>query len=103
MDLVERLAKTYTGVVHDVMRAMGLRDFTLPPDIRPLFPDQALAGVVATVSGRVDPSVTAHESLLGWTGLLSRARADTVLICQPNAAAGHPARLDRRAHGRALR
>ena len=84
MDLVERLAKTYTGVVHDVMRAMGLRDFTLPPDIRPLFPDQALAGVVATVSGRVDPSVTAHESLLGWTGLLSRARADTVLICQPN-------------------
>ena len=84
MDLVERLAKTYTGVVHDVMRAMGLRDFTLPPDIRPLFPDQALAGVVATVSGRVDPSVTAHESLLGWTGLLSRAREDTVLICQPN-------------------
>ena len=84
MDLVERLAKTYTGVVHDVMRAMGLREFTLPPDIRPLFPDQALAGVVATVSGRVDPSVTAHESLLGWTGLLSRAREDTVLICQPN-------------------
>ena len=38
MDLVERLARTYTGVVHDVMRAMGLRDFTLPPEIRPLFP-----------------------------------------------------------------
>ena len=38
MDLVDRLAKTYTGVVHDVMRAMGLRDFTLPPEIRPLFP-----------------------------------------------------------------
>ena len=84
MEVVDRLAKTYTGVVHDVMCAMGLREFTLPPDIRPLFPDQALAGVVATVSGRVDPSVTAHESLLGWTGLLSRARADTVLICQPN-------------------
>jgi regulator of RNase E activity RraA len=84
MDLVERLAKTYTGVVHDVMRAMGLREFTLPPDIRPLFPEEALAGVVATVSGRVDSSASAHESLLGWTGLLSKARADTVLICQPN-------------------
>jgi 4-hydroxy-4-methyl-2-oxoglutarate aldolase len=84
MDLVERLAQTYTGVVHDVMRAMGLRDCTLPPKIRPLFPDQVLAGVAATVSGRVDTSVGAHESLLGWTGLLSRARADTVLICQPN-------------------
>ena len=84
MDLVERLATTYTGVVHDVMRVMGLRDFTLPPEIRPLFPDQVLAGVVATVSGRVDSSAGAHESLLGWTGLLSKARPDTVLICQPN-------------------
>jgi 4-hydroxy-4-methyl-2-oxoglutarate aldolase len=84
MNLVDRLAKTYTGAVHDVMRAMGLRDFTLPPDIRPLFPEQVLAGVVATVSGRVDTSAGAHESLLGWTGLLSRARPDTVLICQPN-------------------
>jgi 4-hydroxy-4-methyl-2-oxoglutarate aldolase len=84
MDLVERLAQTYTGVVHDVMRAMGLRDFTLPPEIRPLFPDQVLAGVVATVSGRVDTMADAHQTLLGWTGLLSKARPDTVLICQPN-------------------
>jgi 4-hydroxy-4-methyl-2-oxoglutarate aldolase len=84
MDLIDRLAQTYTGVVHDVMRAMGLRDFTLPPEIRPLFPDRVLAGVVATVSGRVDSSAGAHESLLGWTGLLSKARPDTVLICQPN-------------------
>jgi 4-hydroxy-4-methyl-2-oxoglutarate aldolase len=84
MDLVERLAKTYTGVVHDVMRAMGLRDFTLPPEIRPLFPEQVLAGVAATVSGRVDTMADAHQTLLGWTGLLSKARPDTVLICQPN-------------------
>ena len=84
MDLVGRLANTYTGIIHDVMRAMGLRDFTLPPEIRPLFPDQVLAGVVATVSGKVDRSADPHQTLLGWTGLLSRARADTVLICQPN-------------------
>src|SRR5919106_5234923 len=84
MELVERLGKTYTGVVHDVMRAMDLRNFTLPPEIRPLFPDRALAGVVATVSGKVDRSADPHETLLGWTGLLSKARADTVLICQPN-------------------
>jgi regulator of RNase E activity RraA len=81
---VGRLANTYTGIIHDVMRAMGLRDFTLPPEIRPLFADQTLAGVVATVSGRVDTSADPHQTLLGWTGLLSRAQADTVLICQPN-------------------
>ena len=84
MDLVERLGNTYSGVVHDVMRAMGLRNFTLPPEIRPLFPDRVLAGVVATVSGKVDPTADPHETLLGWTGLLSKARADTVLVCQPN-------------------
>jgi 4-hydroxy-4-methyl-2-oxoglutarate aldolase len=84
MDLVDRLAKTYTGVVHDVMRAMGLREFTLPAEIRPLSPDQVLAGVVATVSGRVDAAADPHETLLGWTGLLSKARPGTVLICQPN-------------------
>lgn len=84
MALVDRLAKIYTGVVHDVMRGMGMRDFTLPPEIRPLFPEQTLAGVVSTVSGRVDTSADAHQTLLGWTGLLSKARPDTVLICQPN-------------------
>ena len=61
MDLVDRLAKTYTGAVHDVMQGMGLRDFTLPPDIRPLAPDQVLAGVVATVSGKVDETADAHR------------------------------------------
>jgi regulator of RNase E activity RraA len=83
MDLIERLGRTYTGVIHDVMRATGLRDFTLPPEIRPLAPGQVLAGVVATVSGK-DTTADPHATLLGWTGLLSKARADTVLICQPN-------------------
>jgi regulator of RNase E activity RraA len=83
MDLIVRLGRTFTGVIHDVMRATGLRDFTLPPVIRPLAPGQVLAGVVATVSGKVT-TADPHATLLGWTGLLSKARADTVLICQPN-------------------
>ena len=84
MDLVDRLAKIYTGAAHDVMLELGLRDFTLPPQIRPLFPERALAGVVATVSGHVDASADRHATLLGWTGLLSKARPNTVLVCQPN-------------------
>ena len=36
------------------------------------------------MSGKVDPTADPHATLLGWTGLLSKARADTVLICQPN-------------------
>jgi regulator of RNase E activity RraA len=84
MDLVTRLEGTYTGIIHDVMRGMGLSKFTLPPDLRPLFPEQTLAGVVSTVSGKVDRNADAHTTLYEWTGLLSKAKPDTVLICQPN-------------------
>ena len=84
MDWVSRLEKLYTGVAHDVMRGMGLANFTLPPEIRPLFPDQTLAGVVSTVSGKVDQTSDAHTTLYEWTGLLSKAKPGTVMICQPN-------------------
>lgn len=83
-DWVGRLEKVYTGVVHDVMRGMGFSHFTLPQEIRPLFPEQTLAGVISTVNGKVDTSVDAHTTLYEWTGLLSKAKPDTVLICQPN-------------------
>ncbi|NML46203.1 RraA family protein [Ramlibacter sp. G-1-2-2] len=80
----ERLAQCYTGVVHDVMRAMGLRDFTLPPELRPLFPQRRLAGPAFTIDGRVDPRADAHETLLAWTGLLSKAKPGHLWVCQPN-------------------
>jgi 4-hydroxy-4-methyl-2-oxoglutarate aldolase len=84
VSLVERLERCYSGILHDVMRGMGLQGFTLPPAIRPLFPDRTLAGVVSTVRGRVDRTADAHQTLLGWTGLLSKAKPDTVILCQPN-------------------
>ena len=80
----ERLALCYTGVVHDVMRAMGLRDFTLPPQLRPLFPERRLAGPAFTIDGRVDPRADAHETLLAWTGLLSKAKPGHIWVSQPN-------------------
>ena len=80
----ERLAQCYTGVVHDVMRAMGLRDFTLPPELRPLFPERRIAGPAFTIDGRVDPRADGHETLLAWTGLLSKAKPGHLWVCQPN-------------------
>lgn len=82
--LTERLAACYTGVVHDVMRAMGLRDFTFPPELRPILPDQPLAGPAFTIEGMVDPAADPHLTLLEWTGLLSKARPGHVWVCQPN-------------------
>jgi len=49
-----------------------------------LDPEQKIAGPIWTVSGRIDTSKTAHETLLGWTGLLSKAPKGYVVVCQPN-------------------
>jgi 4-hydroxy-4-methyl-2-oxoglutarate aldolase len=80
----ERLSRCYTGVVHDVMRAMGQRDFTFPPELRPLFPERRLAGPAFTIDGRVDANADPHETLLAWTGLLSKAKAGHIWVSQPN-------------------
>lgn len=82
--LTLRLERCYTGVVHDVMRGMGLRDFVLPPELRPILPDRKLAGPAFTIEGMVDPTADAHATLLAWTGLLSKARPGHVWVSQPN-------------------
>ncbi len=82
--LSDRLAACYTGVVHDVMRAGGARDFTLPAELRPILPDQALAGPAFTIEGEVVEGADAHETLLAWTRLLSEAPAGSIWVSQPN-------------------
>jgi regulator of RNase E activity RraA len=83
-DISDRLVACYTGVVHDVMRAMGLRDFTLPAELRPILPDRAMAGPAFTVEGKVVPGADPHETLLAWTGLLSKAPPGSIWVSQPN-------------------
>jgi 4-hydroxy-4-methyl-2-oxoglutarate aldolase len=82
--ITTRLAACYTGVVHDVMRAMGLRDFTFPAELRPLMPEKRMAGPAFTIDGKVDPRADPHETLLAWTGLLSKAPAGHIWVSQPN-------------------
>ena len=81
--LTLRLEACYTGVIHDVMRGMGLRDFTFPPELRPLMPERAMAGPAFTIEGKTG-NFDAHETLLGWTGLLSQAPSGSVWVTQPN-------------------
>lgn len=81
---VEELKACYPAVVHDVMRARGLKNFTLPPRIRPLAPEGTLAGPAFTVEGRLDEGADPHTTLLEWTGLLSAAKPGHVWCCQPN-------------------
>ncbi len=84
MNHAERLEQCYTGAVYDVLRAMGLNNQALPSSIRPLDPSKKLAGKVFTMSGHRDEKLDAHQTLLHWTAFLSKAPADSVVICQPN-------------------
>ena len=83
-DFSNRLEKCYTGVVHDIMRELGHKNFTLPPDIRPSKNNHVLAGQIFTLEGKVDKSISQHETLLEWTSFLSKAPNGKVVICQPN-------------------
>jgi len=82
--ITERLEACYTGVVHDVMRGMGLRDFTLPAELRPILPEKPMAGPAFTIRGKVDTTADPHATLLAWTGLLSQAPAGSIWVSQPN-------------------
>jgi regulator of RNase E activity RraA len=81
--LAERLERCYSGAVYDVLRGMGYPNQVLPHTIRPLEPYK-LAGRIYTVSGYVDQTLDAHQTLLSWTALLSKAPKDSVVLCQPN-------------------
>jgi 4-hydroxy-4-methyl-2-oxoglutarate aldolase len=79
-----RLMNCYAAAVHDVLRSMGHGRCVLPPNIKPLDPTKKLAGEVYTVSGHIDMTRDAHDTLVQWTGLLSQAPAGKVLVCQPH-------------------
>ena len=83
-DARAQLLSCYTSVVHDVLRALGRRNFTLPPRLRPLNPEGILTGPAFTVEGRMDETADPHETLLAWTGLLSKAKPGHVWISQPH-------------------
>ena len=80
----DRLQRCYSGAVYDVLRGIGHPDQVLPHTIRPLDVSSKLAGRLYTVSGHIDKTRSAHETLLGWTALLSKAPSGSVVICQPN-------------------
>jgi regulator of RNase E activity RraA len=84
VDLAERLGRCHAAAVFDVLRGRGLADTVLPPDIVPLDPGRRLAGPVFTLRGRPAPGADPHETLLAWTGFLSRAPAGHVVVCEGN-------------------
>jgi regulator of RNase E activity RraA len=83
-EITELLKHCYTGVVNDVMRSEGQKNYVLPRELRPLITDQILAGPIFTILGEVDRTMDGHQTLIEWTGLLSKAKPGHIWVCQPN-------------------
>ena len=83
-EISDRLSKCFSSVIHDVMRDDGFKNFVLNPNIKPNKEKHKIAGQIFTIEGESNTSFSHHETLLAWTGLLSKAPSDKVLICQPN-------------------
>ena len=83
MTLADRLYACHSSVVHDVLRDLGLPLRVLPRTIVGLERTMKTAGPVFTIRGRPDPTLDKHTSLYEWAGLLSRAPAGHVVVCQP--------------------
>ena len=83
-DLVSRLGNLNSSIVHDALRTEGLLNQTLPPEIRPIHFSQKLFGIIWTLQGKIENKIDVHDSLLSWTNFLSKAKSDSVIICQPN-------------------
>ena len=83
MTLADRLYGCHSSVVHDVLKDLGLPLRVLPRTIVGLERTMKTAGPVFTIRGRPDPTLDKHTSLYEWAGLLSRAPAGHVVVCQP--------------------
>lgn len=84
VSLGDRLIRCYASAVHDVLKGMGHGNCVLPTTIRPLDPRVKVAGEVYTISGRVDQTMSKHETLLRWARVLSKTPPGKVIVCQPN-------------------
>jgi regulator of RNase E activity RraA len=73
-----------SSVVYDVMKTHGMEHCVLPASIRGLATHHYVRGPAFTIAGREDSGLSAHDSLLRWSELLSRIPPETVAVCQPN-------------------
>jgi len=81
---IRRLRPAYSGAIFDALRAMGRPEQALPNAIKPLEVGWKVVGPAYPVEGRPEEGLDAHESLLQWTGMLSKTPAGYVAVCQPN-------------------
>jgi regulator of RNase E activity RraA len=76
----DRLAKLYTAVIADVLDKLGLRNQTMHPRIRPLWPEAKIAGFALTVQTVPAREVAPSEPYAGELAAVDSIQAGDVLV-----------------------
>ena len=82
--IIKDLLLLNSSIVHDALRTENYINQTLPHEIKPLKFEKVIAGKIWTISGSLKNNVTEKETLLSWTNFLSKAEANSIIVCQPN-------------------
>ena len=82
--IIEDLLLLNSSIVHDALRTENYINQTLPHEIKPLKFEKVIAGKIWTISGSLKNNVTEKDTLLSWTNFLSKAKPNSIIVCQPN-------------------
>jgi len=73
-----------TSLLNDVMRSIGLDNFTLSPKFKPLIDNTSLQGKAFTILGKETSNLSDHETLVLWTKFIDSIPKNYIAVCQSN-------------------
>ena len=93
-ELAARYRRIYVSVVCDALYSLGLPEQVLPSYLRPLFPEQRMAGLAFTLQGEpIDPPIPWEpgiERIASYLEMFEQIRPHSILVSvNPNSHVGH--------------
>ncbi len=93
-ELVARYRRLYLSAVCDTLYSLGLPEQVLPSYLRPLFPEQRMAGLAFTLRGEpIDPPIAWEpgiERIASYLEMFEKIHADSILVSvNPDSHVGH--------------
>jgi regulator of RNase E activity RraA len=73
-----------TSLLNDVMRSIGMDNFTLSSRFKPLIGDTFIQGKVFTILGKETKELSDHETLVQWTKFIDSIPSNYIAVCQSN-------------------
>lgn len=93
-ELCERYRRLYMPAVCDAVYSLGMEEQVLPSSLRPLFPEQRVAGIAYTVLGSaIEPNIDWEpgiERISSYLEVFDKLPTDSVLVSvNPDSHVGH--------------